>query len=192
MNEKELSTGKIEVYHTGYQIIPTPDVKFGRVNADFGQGFYVTPNKEFAYRWAKVSRDKKPIVNKYMLNLEGLKIHRFSRSIDWFRYIFQNRRGRADELDADIVIGPIANDTIYDTLGILTSGFLSDELALKCFQAGGEYIQIALKTRAAQEHLEFISSEVLDEGKIRQSMEILTREQDDYLKQIAEIMEENS
>ena len=29
-----------------------PDFYRGRKNADFGQGFYLTPDREFAYRWA--------------------------------------------------------------------------------------------------------------------------------------------
>ncbi|MBQ3385478.1 MAG: hypothetical protein IJG59_09775 [Erysipelotrichaceae bacterium] len=44
--------------------------------------------------------------------------------------MFHNRRLQ-DELNADVIIGPIANDTIFDTLGILTSGYLSSEEALK-------------------------------------------------------------
>ena len=30
---------------------------------------------------------------------------------------------------ADVIIGPIANDTIYDTFGIITSGFLTHHQA---------------------------------------------------------------
>lgn len=41
------------LYHTGYQEIKSPDVFYGRKNADFGQGFYMTPDEEFARRWAK-------------------------------------------------------------------------------------------------------------------------------------------
>ena len=33
--------------------------------------------------------------------------------------------------EADVVIGPIASDTIYDTLGVLTSGVLTREQSLE-------------------------------------------------------------
>ncbi len=41
------------LYHTGFQEIPRPELKRGRKNADFGQGFYLTENPEFARRWAR-------------------------------------------------------------------------------------------------------------------------------------------
>ena len=41
------------VYHVGFDIIKNPDIHYGRKNADFGQGFYLTDDKEFSYRWAK-------------------------------------------------------------------------------------------------------------------------------------------
>ena len=33
----------MKLYHTGYQEIRIPDLTVGRKNADFGQGFYLTP-----------------------------------------------------------------------------------------------------------------------------------------------------
>ena len=30
----------MKLYHTGTVEIPVPDIRHGRVNADFGQGFY--------------------------------------------------------------------------------------------------------------------------------------------------------
>ena len=33
--------------------------------------------------------------------------------------------------DYDVIIGPVANDTIFNTMGIMTSGFLSDEEAIE-------------------------------------------------------------
>ena len=34
---------RMTLYHTSYQIIREPDVRYGRKNADFGQGFYLSP-----------------------------------------------------------------------------------------------------------------------------------------------------
>ena len=63
------------------------------------------------------------MVNIYEFDEEGLDIHTFERDTDWFDYIFHNRRA-TDKLDKDVITGPIANDTIYDTWGIPTSGLL--------------------------------------------------------------------
>lgn len=161
----------MKLYHTGQQEVRDPDIRRGRKNADFGQGFYLTADKEFSYRW--VGRDA--IMNEYELNESGLLIHRFNRDEDWFRYIFRNRRGD-DDLAADVVIGPIANDTIFETFGIISSGFLKPAEALKLLMIGPEYTQAALKTEKAVSQLRWIRSERiagLDSGRRR-------AEQDEY------------
>ena len=138
----------MKLYHTGTVEIPAPDIRHGRVNADFGQGFSLTPDADFTYRWAR--RDA--VVNEYELDLTGLAVHRFERSAAWFDYIFHNRRAR-DTLTADVVIGPIANDTIFDTFGIISSGFLEPDDALALLRIGPEYIQVAVKTEKAAAQL---------------------------------------
>ena len=139
----------ITLYHSGFSVIKEPDVRLGRKNADFGQGFYLTSGKEFAFRWARERRGEQTIVNTYELDTSGLSIHRFSRDEAWFDYIFKNRNRYPDGLNADVVIGPIANDTIYDTFGIITSGFLKPEDSMRLLMIGPEYEQIALKTEKA-------------------------------------------
>ncbi len=178
----------IRVFHTGYLVLENPDIRHGRSNADFGQGFYVTPNEEFASRWAKESKGQKPLMNEYMLDLSGLKVHTFKRTEEWFRYIFRNRRSYKDELDADVVMGPIANDTLYDTLGIFTSGFLTDEQALELFLVGPEYVQIALKSDLAKEHLRFIGAREITDEEIKANKAVLEEEQNEYLTLTSEIM----
>ena len=144
----------MRLYHTGNVEIREPDLLRGRKNADFGQGFYLTPDREFTYRWAAANA----VVNEYELDEEGLQIHRFQRDVDWFRYIFQNRRVR-DTLSADVIIGPISNDTIFDTLGIISSGFLNESDAMKLLMIGPEYTQVVLKTPKAAGKLRWLRSE---------------------------------
>ena len=42
----------MKLYHTSTLEIRKPDLYRGRKNADFGQGFYLTPDWEFCRRWA--------------------------------------------------------------------------------------------------------------------------------------------
>ena len=56
------------LYHTSDCEIKEPDIHYGRKNADFGQGFYLTPDKDFTYRWA----GKNAVVNIYELDESGL------------------------------------------------------------------------------------------------------------------------
>jgi len=168
------------LYHTSDRVIRNPDIHYGRKNADFGEGFYLSPDRDFIYRWAK----KDAVVNTYDLDETGLNIHVFTRSADWFRYIFGNRRLK-DGLSADAVIGPIANDTIFDTLGILSSGYLKPEDALKLLMIGPEYTQIAVKTEKAANQLRFIRSEKIEQI----AAEALKKEQDAFLETFASQLE---
>ncbi|MCR4757980.1 MAG: DUF3990 domain-containing protein [Butyrivibrio sp.] len=160
------------LYHTSEKEIINPDIHYGRKNADFGWGFYLTPDRDFTYRWA----GQNAVVNQYEFDKNGLSIQEFTRSIEWFQYIFDNRRTK-DTLMVDAVMGPIANDTIFDTLGILSSGYLEPEAALKLLMIGPEYTQIAIKTEKALKQLRFIGSEKI-EGV---TGEALKKEQDAYL-----------
>ena len=171
----------MRLFHTSNIQIREPDIVRGRKNADFGQGFYLTPDMDFACRWA--GRDA--IVNEYEFDESGLLIHRFARDEDWFRYIFENRRAK-DSLAVDVVVGPIANDTIFETFGILSSGFLKAEDALKLLMIGPEYTQAAIKTERALKQLNWKGAEKitrLDEGRRR-------AEQDAYQAALAEAFQE--
>ncbi len=174
------------LYHTGFEEIRDPDVRYGRKNADFGQGFYLTPDKDFARRWAKERKDAEVILNRYELRTEGLNIYRFIRSEKWFQYIFANRAGKADSINADAVIGPIANDTLYDTFGIITSGFLKTEEAMRLLMIGPEYEQIALKTEAAARQLTWLGAEVIPEDEVKKLRSVVAAEEAAYQKLFAE------
>lgn len=169
----------MKLYHTGKVEIRDPDIFRGRKNADFGQGFYLTPDMEFARRWAHGDA----VVNEYELDESGLVIHRFERNEDWFHYIFRNRRFR-DGLSADVVIGPIANDTIFDTLGVISSGFLKAEDAIKLLMIGQEYTQVAVKTEKAVKRLRWLGSEKIS----KPDTEFLKAEQDAYSEAFSKVM----
>ncbi len=164
------------LYHTSDCEIKEPDIHYGRKNADFGRGFYLTPDKDFTYRWA----GKNAVVNIYELDESGLDVHEFTRDEKWFEYIFNNRRSK-DGVSADVIVGPIANDTLFDTLGIISSGYLSTQEALKLLKIGPEYTQVVIKTKKAAANLRFIGSERIE--KIDATA--MQQEQDAYLEAFA-------
>ena len=168
------------LYHTSDTEIKDPDIFHGRKNADFGQGFYLTPDKDFTYRWAK----KDAVVNIYEFKETGLDIETFKRSKEWFEYIFNNRRAK-DSLNKDVIIGPIANDTIFETLGVLSSGFIKPEDAMKLLKVGPEYIQVAIKTEKAKKNLRFIESKKIE----KLNDETKKKEQDEYLEALSKELE---
>ena len=171
----------MRLFHTSNIQIREPDIVRERKNADFGQGFYLTPDLDFACRWA--GRDA--IVNEYEFDESGLLIHRFARDEDWFRYIFENRRAK-DSLAVDVVVGPIANDTIFETFGVISSGFLKPEDAMKLLMIGPEFTQIAIKTEKAVRQLHWIRSEKIT----RIGAEQRKAEQDAYDAAFAEVLKQ--
>ena len=161
------------LYHTGFAEIKTPDIYYGRKNADFGQGFYLTPDLEFSEHWAKERNGFKTFHNVYELDTDGLKIKHLSRNREWFDYISANRHLKTDVFaDYDIIIGPIANDTIYDVLGVTTSGFLDPEALTR-------------NQQKAASKLEWKSAKILDSDTIASFREALLREEKEYQKLFA-------
>lgn len=180
----------MKLYHTGFEEIRKPDIRHGRKNADFGQGFYMSAEYEFSRKWARVRRGQDTVLNSYELDLSGLNIHRFERDLSWFEYIYANRNFKPDSLgEADVIIGPIANDTIYDTLGITTSGFLSKEQSLELLMIGPAYSQIVLKSEKAVSQLTWLEAQVLDENSVRKFREETAAEEAEFQKQFAQLLE---
>ena len=178
------------LFHTGFSKIPVPDLQIGRKNADFGQGFYLSPDEAFSRRWARTRRGETTWLNTYELSLDALAVKRFSRNAEWFDYIFKNRAGYPDALAAhDVIIGPIANDTLYDTWGIITSGMLRREQAVELLMIGPEYEQVVLKSEKAAERLRFRGAAILDEDAVAETRAIVAAEQEEYQRQFVQLLE---
>ena len=90
---------------------------------DFGQGFYLSDNREQALEMAlhKVKQSGgEPYVQEYLIDEEALEnpslnILRFEGyTKEWVNFIIANRENNSANPvhDYDIVIGPIANDTV--------------------------------------------------------------------------------
>lgn len=180
----------LHLFHTGYAEIREPDIHYGRKNADFGQGFYLSDSDEFAGKWMRERKDAVVHVNAYELDLSGLQVLRFTREKNWLEYILRNRAGYADaHPEADVVIGPIANDTIYDTLGIMTSGVLTREQPLELLRIGPAFVQTVVKTEKAAAQLKWRSARTLVPGEVARFRERVQQEEADYHALLAEALE---
>lgn len=180
----------IDLFHTGFQIIKTPDITAGRKNADFGQGFYLSENEEFSKRWARVRKGFDTFINYYELNTDGLSIKRLSKNEEWFDYISANRNGGSDAFSRyDVITGPIANDTIYDMFGIITSGLLKKEIALSLLSAGPEYSQTVIKSEKAVSSLHFSKAEKISESEIAQYRQAVREEERLFQEQVLSLSE---
>lgn len=76
------------------------------------------------------------------------------------------------------MIGPIANDTIFETYGIITSGYLTPKDALRLLMIGPEYTQVAIKTEKAATQLVWTGAETVNvqDGDSKQ----LRKEKEEY------------
>ena len=179
----------LRLFHTGFQVIQKPDINMGRANADFGQGFYLSNDEEFSRRWARNLKGETTYINVYDLDIGDLQLKHFSRGEEWFEYIFNNRRNAADVLaDFDVIIGPIANDTIYDVLGITTSGILTKDKSLAVLKAGPAYEQVVIKTEKALSRLSFVKAEVITPEEIGRYREALKAEEEQFQEELVRIL----
>ena len=181
----------LKLYHVGFLEIKEPDIRFGRKNADFGQGFYLSPDLDFSRRWARSEKEKDTYLNTYELDTKGLKIKEFKRDSEWFSYIEKNRNEAEDAFsEFDVIVGPIANDIIYDLLGVTTSGYLDSGESLKILSMGPEYTQVVIKSEKANNALSFLSSEILDPKEMEKNQEEVKREEEKFQEAVSELLAE--
>ena len=118
-----------------------------------------------------------------------MKIKSFSRDLEWYDYICSNRAGKKDySAQYDLIIGPIANDTLYDTLGILTSGMLKKEEALQVLQIGAQYNQLVIKSQKAAEKLTFEEAYTLSCEEIEKYQALRKKEEEYFQSQFTKIV----
>ena len=131
-------------------------------------------------------------LNRYEMNYAHLKIKQFSKSEEWFDSIYKNRAGHPDSLaEYDVIVGPIANDTIYDTWGILTSGQINRIQARELLFYGPSYEQAVIKTELAVQALRWIDAVELYEHDLMTYQDIVKREEEVFQKQIADLLSDS-
>ena len=179
----------MRLFHTSFSVVEKPIITEGRKNADFSQGFYLSDDEEFSKRWAKSRTGMTTYLNIYDLDEEGLNIKTFDQDEEWYDYIFANRKGKPDSFsNYDVIIGPIANDTLYDTWGMLTSGVLDKATSLKCLKIGNVYHQIVIKSEKALSSLHFIEATVIDPSSVQGYKEAVVKEEEEFQQEFARIV----
>ena len=129
----------ITLYHGSNVEINQIDLSYSRKGKDFGCGFYLNANKqqamEMAIRTANRMRSGSPIVSAFefddsILSKNELNVKVFEGySVDWAEFILTNRKNKSDHPvhSYDIVIGPIADDTVGVQIRRFVMGYISIE-----------------------------------------------------------------
>ena len=129
----------IKVYHGSTVIVKQPLCRVGRMNLDFGQGFYVTELRQQAIDWARnIARREggTPLLNSYLLNRDAILTEARSKVFtaydqDWLLFIVAARRGFDVAASFDYVEGGVANDRVVDTVNLYMTGLMDIDTALQ-------------------------------------------------------------
>ncbi|KFX54708.1 DUF3990 domain-containing protein [Clostridium botulinum] len=144
------------IYHGCYMKIEFPEIRKHRFTKDFSWGFYCTEIKEQAEKWS--SKFNTSIVNLYELrDFESLNIKEFNEyNEEWLDFVVGCRSG--DTHNYDVVIGPMADDTIYDYIDAYTQGQMNKQKFFELMKFKYPTNQISFHTIKALDHINFIES----------------------------------
>lgn len=154
------------VYHGSAIVVSRPDVYHSRDNVDFGKGFYVTPIKEQASKWA--ARFKRHqgngIISVYEFQIEECRKH--SKVLEFTGYteewldVITSCRRKENTDDYDMIIGGVANDKVFNTIELYFDGLIEKKEAIKRLRYEKPNLQMCFRTQTLiEKYLTFIESE---------------------------------
>lgn len=162
----------IKLYHGSNVKVEFPDLQKSKPYKDFGQGFYLSENKQQAWDLAfnKVSQLEwgKAMVNSYLfdesiMQADVLNIKQFENySEEWARFIIKNRDLSSPQPthNYDIVYGPIADDGVTFQLRRYLGGIISlEKLVEELKFAKGITFQYFFGTKEALKQLHYVTTE---------------------------------
>lgn len=159
------------VYHGSDVVVEKPILIRQKRTLDFGAGFYTTTNKKqavsFAHKVMMRNDSQTKVVSMYEIDfdnrvrtLDALKFD--TPNADWLDFVFANRQGIYEGKQYDIVIGAVADDTIYRVFGLYEAGLLTREETLKRLKIRELYDQVTFCTEKALAQLRYIGKLDLD------------------------------
>lgn len=162
--ESELINMKI--YHGSTFIVKEPNLEILNYRTDFGKGFYTTTDIEQAKKQTiiKKKRLEKEEISQYIniyeyIENQDLNILNFKDATEeWLKFVFKNRQ--SDELvhQYDIVIGPVADDNLYQVLVGYENGIYNMEETIKRLKTYLLSNQISFHTLKSLECIKYIET----------------------------------
>jgi hypothetical protein len=156
------------LYHGSYVAVEKPQLSFSRLKTDFGQGFYTTPYREQAVKWAKRYKrfQKSGVITEFSfddtaIESELISVLKFSAySDEWLDFVTDCRKGLIVGDSYDLIIGSVANDKVFDAIEAYFNGFYSKEKAIEKLRYEEPNLQFCFKSQSAiDSYLKFIKSE---------------------------------
>lgn len=191
----------ITIYHGSEKIVEQPMFGEGKINNDYGLGFYCTKSEEFAKEWA-VSSLRDGFSNRYTLDTEYLNILNLNSPkytiLNWIAVLVEHRlfsiktpvarRAKQYLIDNfgmnvnafDLVIGYRADDSYFDYAeSFLNNGITVEQLA-QAMRLGKLGEQIVIKSKFAFSRLRYEGFDVAQKDRYY----ILRKARDDEANQL--------
>ena len=162
------------IYHGSNVAVETPRLIPPTRFLDFGSGFYTTMNLEQAESFARnvVNRNEGqgiPTISYYEIDYDKI-LKTFDALIfdhpddNWLDFVYANRLDKYTGKQYDVVIGPVANDTVYRVLRLFENGDIDRETVIKRLKASKLFNQVTFRTEKVIAQLKFIKSEIVKNG----------------------------
>lgn len=155
------------LYHGSNVIVSKPKLIEQNRFLDFGFGFYTTTNKTqaigFANKVTKRREEGEKTVSIYELDKvrafrECSVLHFDSATEAWLDFVSANRAGNYTGKTYDFIFGPVANDDVYTTFTLYSTGVLTKEQTLETLKIKKLYNQLVLSSEKALSYLKFIGT----------------------------------
>lgn len=200
----------ITLYHGSEQLVEEPTFGKGRVNNDFGLGFYCTESEALAKEWA-VSSLRNGFANRYTLDTEYLNILNLNSPeytiLNWIAVLVEHRlfsiktpvarRAKRYLIDHfgvnvnayDLVTGYRADDSYFDYAESFLNNGISVEQLARAMRLGKLGEQIVIKSQFAFSRLRYEGFDVAE----KQKYYVLRKARDDEANRTyLEMLEEES
>ena len=160
----------MKLYHGSNQVVEEPQIVASVRGLDFGKGFYTTSNYEQAVRFTenviKRKKEGKRTVSVYEINYAELfkecSVLKFETpSEEWLDFVSLNRTNAYIGKIYDMVIGPVANDSVYNVIDLYIDGTYDKDEAIKRLKVRDLFDQWTFCTEKSIEFLKFCSSELI-------------------------------
>lgn len=196
---------RLIIYHGSKNIIEKPYYHGGKLQNDYGYGFYCTESLELAKEWASNNKETNGYANKYSIDLDGLKILDLSNEkysiLNWMAILLKFRtfdlsnemsikakeyllnNFYIDVNDYDIVIGYRADDSYFSFAKDFLNNTISVQKLKKAMELGKLGKQVVIISELAFAELKFEGTEEVESLEYyekRKSRDIEAKEQ--YLK----------
>lgn len=153
--------GRMRVYHGSNQIVEKPRILEPKHTTDFGRGFYTTESEKQAEEWAVKIKGRRKTAHAYVSEYEyegsdDIVVIIFDGPTEeWFDFVHSNRVDNIEH-DYDIIIGPVADDSVYETIFSYEAGLLTKEQAITALKAAELDGQVLFHTDKSLECLRYL------------------------------------